>query len=189
MCIRDRDGDLHIIDLKGLDYDDEKWDKLLSQITLDEATNFIQLGGSGIEPIASIDLIGGLDADGPNGIIDAFGGKVLSTYWKSSESDDPTYVSSKDENASYECGTFPTEPTLAATFNKELAADQGDIFAEDSLWTNITTIYAPGLNLQDVYKRQEKRICLTNKRKGLLLCVNGQVLTANCVCILGMQKV
>lgn len=142
-----QDGDLHIIDLKGLDYDDEKWDQLLSQITLDEATNFIQLGGSGIEPIASIDLIGGLDADGPNGIIDAFGGKVLSTYWKSSESDDPTYVSSKDENASYECGTFPTEPTLAATFNKELAADQGDIFAEDSLWTNITTIYAPGLNL------------------------------------------
>lgn len=142
-----QDGDLHIIDLKGLDYDDEKWDQLLSQITLDEATNFIQLGGSGIEPIAYIDLIGGLDADGPNGIIDAFGGKVLSTYWKSSESDDPTYVSSKDENASYECGTFPTEPTLAATFNKELAADQGDIFAEDSLWTNITTIYAPGLNL------------------------------------------
>ena len=67
--------------------------------------------------------------------------------YKRQESDDPTYVSSKDENASYECGTFPTEPTLAATFNKELAADQGDIFAEDSLWTNITTIYAPGLNL------------------------------------------
>lgn len=141
-----QDGDLHIIDLKGLDYDDEKG-SAAEPDTLDEATNFIQLGGSGIEPIASIDLIGGLDADGPNGIIDAFGGKVLSTYWKSSESDDPTYVSSKDENASYECGTFPTEPTLAATFNKELAADQGDIFAEDSLWTNITTIYAPGLNL------------------------------------------
>lgn len=78
---------------------------------------------------------------------DAFGGKTLSTYWKASESGDPCYVSSKDENASYECGTFPTEPTLAATFNKDLAAEQGDIFAEDSLWSNITTIYAPGLNL------------------------------------------
>lgn len=140
-------GDLSIIDLKGADFDDERWDQLLSQITLEEACTFIQLGGSGIEPIASIDLIGGLDADGPNGILDAFGGKTLSTYWKSSESEDPCYVSSKDENASYECGTFPTSPTLAATFNKELAEEQGYIFGEDSLWSNITTIYAPGLNL------------------------------------------
>lgn len=114
-------------------------------ISKDDDTSEVKWGQDG--DLHIIDLIGGLDADGPNGIIDAFGGKVLSTYWKSSESDDPTYVSSKDENASYECGTFPTEPTLAATFNKELAADQGDIFAEDSLWTNITTIYAPGLNL------------------------------------------
>ena len=145
-----QDGDLHIIDMKGVDFDDERWEQLLSQITLEEACTFIQLGGSGIEPIASIDLIGGLDADGPNGILDAFGGKTLSTYWKSSESEDPNYVSSKDANASYECGTFPTSPTLASTFNKELAEEQGYIFGEDSLWSNITTIYAPGLNLHRI---------------------------------------
>jgi beta-glucosidase len=131
----------------GTEYDNESWDMILDQIDLKEASTFIQLGGSGIEAIKSIVLPAGVDADGPNGILDAFGGKVLSTYWTEKEKDEPTYVGPDDENAKYQLGTFPTEPTVAATFSKTLASEMGYIFGEDSLWSNITTIYAPGLNI------------------------------------------
>lgn len=141
------DTDYQLSMMIGTDYNDESWNLVLDQILLKEAATFIQLGGSGIEAIPSIVSPAGVDADGPNGILDAFGGKVLSTYWTEDEKEDPCYVSAEDENAKYQLGTFPTEPTIAATFSKELAAQMGYIFGEDSLWSNITTIYAPGLNI------------------------------------------
>ncbi len=39
---------------------------------------------------------------------------------------------------------MPTEPVVAATFNKELVQREGEIFGEDSLWSNIASILGPG---------------------------------------------
>ena len=41
---------------------------------------------------------------------------------------------------------MPTEPVVASTFNKALVEREGELFGEDSLWSNITSIFAPGLN-------------------------------------------
>ena len=55
---------------------------------------------------------------------------------------------------------MPTEPVVAATFNKELVEREGELFGEDGLWSNANSIAAPGLNIHrapycsDVYKRQ-----------------------------------
>lgn len=42
---------------------------------------------------------------------------------------------------------MPTEPVVAATFNKELTEREGEILGEISLWSNIPAIMGPGLCL------------------------------------------
>ena len=43
--------------------------------------------------------------------------------------------------------SMPTEPVVAATFNKELVEREGELFGEDGLWSNANSIAAPGLNI------------------------------------------
>ena len=62
-------------------------------------------------------------------------------------SDEPTYVSGSETYANYAINTMPTEPVVAATFNKELVAREGELFGEDSLWANSHEYHAPGMNL------------------------------------------
>lgn len=84
--------------------------------------------------------------DGPLGFaFDQVGGYYLN--WQPENSSEPTYVSEKDEYANYSMAVFPTEPVVAATFNKELVEREGEIMGETGLWANITAIMAPGLNL------------------------------------------
>ena len=55
------------------------------------------------------------------------------TRWNESNSSEPTYVSSDNEYASYSMSSMPTEPVVAATFNKELVEREGELFGEDGL--------------------------------------------------------
>lgn len=83
--------------------------------------------------------------DGPVGFVS----DQLASYaanWTASESDEPTYVASDDEYALWQMPTMPTEPVVAATFNKELAEREGELFGEDSLWANASSLFGPGLN-------------------------------------------
>ncbi|MFR5152732.1 MAG: hypothetical protein ACLTER_27220 [Ruminococcus sp.] len=52
-----------------------------------------------------------------------------------------------NEYASYSMSSMPTEPVVAATFNKELVEREGELFGEDGLWSNANSIAAPGLNI------------------------------------------
>ena len=126
--------------------DDEIWDKLVDQMTLDEAIQFIEKGGDDVENVDSILLLRTYANDGPLGFTyDQVGG--YSIRWQSSNSDEPTYTTEKDECADYSMATMPTEPVVAATFNKELEAREGELFAEDGLWSNETSLFAPGVNI------------------------------------------
>lgn len=129
-----------------LPLDDEKWDQLVSQMTLDEALNFIENNGEGLQNIASINYPGNANNDGPIGFVfDQVAGYYVK--WSDSDSNEPTYVSEDDEAGTYSMAVMPTEPVVAATFNKELVEREGEILGEESLWCNIPSIMAPGLNL------------------------------------------
>lgn len=140
------DTDYQLSMMAGAAYDDPNWGLLLDQLTLEDACYMVRTGGDGIQPITSTVMPEGMGADGPNGIIDVFGGRQLKTYWTEDQQDDPCYVAPDDPYADYECGTFPNQPVVAATFNKELVSEMGLVFGEDSLWSNTTLIFAPGLN-------------------------------------------
>jgi beta-glucosidase len=128
------------------DIDDEIWTQLVDQMTLDEAIQFIEKGGDDIENIDSI-LLGRTYAnDGPLGFTyDQVGGYYI--RWNASNSSEPTYVAESDEYADYSMNTMPTDPVVAATFNKELEAREGELFAEDALWSNESSLFAPGVNI------------------------------------------
>ena len=62
-------------------------------------------------------------------------------------SSESTYVDGSGECENYASPVFPTEPIVAATFNKELVEREGELMGEQSLWSNTVSIYGPGLNL------------------------------------------
>ncbi len=137
----DEEGNVSAVDL-----DDPLWDQLLDQITLDEAIQFIEKGGDDVENIDSIMLTRNYSQDGPVGFaFDQVAGYFV--RWSEDMADEPTYTAESDEMGTYSMATMPTEPIVAATFNKELAQREGELFGEDALWANISSIFAPGVNL------------------------------------------
>ena len=129
-----------------VDIEDESWDLLVEELTLEEAINFIENNGEGLQSIESIGYPANASQDGPIGVAyDQVAGYAVK--WSESEADEPTYVSSDDEYAYYSMAVMPTEPVVAATFNQELVEREGEIFGEISLWSNIPSFMSPGLNL------------------------------------------
>lgn len=125
--------------------EDEMWDLLVNEITIEDAMTFVQ--NSGKQSIPYIGYQAGMINDGPIGF--AFD-QVPAGYrqnWQPSDSKEPTYVGAEEELGGYSMAVMPTEPVVAATFNKELAEREGEIFGEMGLWANITQQMAPGLNL------------------------------------------
>lgn len=126
---------------------DPKWDALMDQLTLEEAATFIEKAGDkNFEKLDSIFLPEAIWYDGPIGYsYDQISGYM--TRWTESNATEPTYVSAENEFAAYSMSSMPTEPVVAATFNKELVEREGELFGEDALWANANSIAAPGLNI------------------------------------------
>lgn len=68
-------GDLQLVDLRGLDYDDPKWEELLNQLTVSEMEDLIALGGYQTAPVDSIGKVNTYDCDGPASINNNFTGQ------------------------------------------------------------------------------------------------------------------
>ena len=126
-------------------FDDPLWDELIDNITLEEAVDSMANAGSNFQPINSIGLHEVTAYDGPVGFVsDQVPGYTAN--WDASQSDEPTYVGPDSEYAMWHMPTMPTEPVVAATFNVELVEREGELFGEDSLWSNACSIFGPGLN-------------------------------------------
>ena len=129
-----------------VDINDPSWDQLVEQVTLEEAIVFIENNGEGLQSIPSIGYPANANNDGPIGFIF---GQVPGFYvrWTGTDGTEPTYVSETDEFGTWSMGVMPTEPVVAATWNKELVLREGEMLGEISLWGNIPSIMAPGMSL------------------------------------------
>ena len=142
--------DMLLVDENGefagsIAFDDPLWDELIDEVTLEEAVTFMAGAGGNFEPISSIGLHVVTAYDGPVGFVsDQVPG--YTSNWTESESSEPTYVGPDNEYAMWQMPTMPTEPVVAATFNQELVEREGELFGEDSLWSNASSIFGPGLN-------------------------------------------
>ena len=60
---------VRLADLRGKDYDDPQWDKLLDQLTFDNMDNMIAMAGYGTAAIKNIGKVKLTDLDGPAALI------------------------------------------------------------------------------------------------------------------------
>ena len=139
------DNGLTLADLKGnTDFADEKWSELMDQITLEECMIRVGFGGTSTKPIESISSPEAVQNDGPNG----FNSYTLGQYANTdTSSPDPCAVDPDDKNLNYKFGTMVSEPVIAQTFSKQLAAEYGQVIGNYSLWSNLTIFWGAGTNL------------------------------------------
>lgn len=139
------DNGLTLADLKGVsDINDERWDMLMDEITLEECMIRTGFGGTSTKVIESIMSPETIQNDGPNGIYSYPLGQYANT---DPSTGDPCVVDANDPNLTYKMGTMVNETVIAQTFNKDLAADYGRVIGNYSLWANTTIFWGIGTNL------------------------------------------
>lgn len=139
------DNGLTLADLKGVsDINDERWDMLMDEITLEECMIRTGFGGTSTKVIESIMSPEAIQNDGPNGIYSYPLGQYANT---DKASGDPCAVDANDTNLAYKFGTMVNETVIAQTFNKDLAADYGRVIGNYSLWSNLPIFWGCGTNL------------------------------------------
>lgn len=111
-----------VSDLINADYDDPKWDDLVSQLSYTQMTKLIRIGGYATQQLDKIGLPATTDKDGPSGISGSLVGGVS-------------------------CMAWPAEVVMASTWNKEMIEKLGVLFGEDSITANVAGVYGPGANI------------------------------------------
>lgn len=112
---------LKLSDMRGLDYDDPQWDKLLDQVTLDEMKILVGNAGWMTAGVKSVDKPALVECDGPNGINNIIG-RVNGTQ-------------------------LTGQSNLGYTWNTELAARVGELFGQEAKALNIAGVYAPAADM------------------------------------------
>ena len=115
------DNGLTCDDMIGADYDDERWDDLVNQMTQAEQVNIVGLAGWGTDAVESVGKPKTYYQDGPQGI--------------------QNYVSSE---SGYQ---FTDQNMLGATWNKELAYTEGDLISLENANFGASMWWGPGMNI------------------------------------------
>lgn len=116
-------SDLKLLDLRGADPDDPRWEELLSQLTARETYDLIRHAGYGTAALPKLTVPGVIHKDGPAGISSTLAGGNL------------------------HCMAYPPAVVLASTWNQELAEARGRMVGEDSLFSGVAVWYAPAMNI------------------------------------------
>ena len=118
MPIFNENNGLSLIMLKGIEYDNELWDKLLNQMTYQEMSYLITNGQHNTVLVESVNKPATRDENGPNGVSGSLTGTA-----------------------------FPSEGIWASSFNPVLLKKAGEALGEDAIAAGITGLYASGVNI------------------------------------------
>ena len=112
---------LKLVELRGVDYNDPKWDDLLDQMTIEDMQQTIGFGGYQTAAVTSIEKVRTNDCDGPASINNNFTG-----------------VGSVG---------FPAATLIGMTWSKELAYSFGDSIGEMANEMDTSGWYGPAMNI------------------------------------------
>lgn len=110
----------------SVDYDDPRWETLISQMSLAEMEELIGRGGYGTIAVESIDKLAATEYDGPTG---------FSNFLKASL------------DIEQDTTGFCSEPIMAATWNIDLLEEYGRAVALEGNAFGNNGWYAPGMNI------------------------------------------
>lgn len=114
---------IDFVDMKNVPFEDEKWDKFISQLTLDELCVSVS-DARGIAAVAKVNKPMNAIAEGPEGLLAKF------KYG--------------DKRA---CTGFATLPTTTATWDHVMQGRYGEMMGEEALFSGVAMVNAPGCNI------------------------------------------
>jgi beta-glucosidase len=118
------DNGKQLKDYTGVDINDESWNELLDQLTVDELVSLSTLGGYRTVEVESVGKPATLDYDGP------------------------AAINNMNMAANGQSGTaFPSEIMIASTWNLELAEAMGEHIGAEAKAYGVTGWYAPAMNV------------------------------------------
>lgn len=128
------DTKVKLHDVIGLDYEHEKWDELLDQLTIEEMAGVIGSGCYSTKQILRINKPRTIDTDGPVGFT--------------------MFLSMSSTPTVYDTGYYMSGCVLAATYNVDLAYEMGVSIGNESILGNLrgdgtpySGWYAPAVNI------------------------------------------
>lgn len=114
-------NDIELADLRGVDYDDAKWEELLDNMTISDMDTVIALGGYQTAAASSVGKIQTIDCDGPASINNNFTGTGSIG--------------------------FPSAVMIACTWNDEIAMEFGESIGKMADEMGVSGWYAPAMNI------------------------------------------
>ncbi len=120
MPTTDADNGITLIDLRGLDYDDELWDSLLDELSVDDMTSMLNDCAYNTPAVSTIGKPATSEPDGPAGF---------------------TSLTGATGNCAY-CSEF----VMAQTWNTELMNRMGQMIGQEALASGYNGWYAPAMN-------------------------------------------
>ena len=111
---------IQMVDMRGLDYDDPKWETFLDQLTIPEMVQLISVGGYQSGAVSSIGKTQQIDCDGPASINNNLTGKGSIG--------------------------FPAAVMIASTWNEDLAHEFGSSIGQMADEMGVSGWYAPAMN-------------------------------------------
>ncbi|HBK02518.1 MAG TPA: hypothetical protein DDY77_05780, partial [Clostridiales bacterium] len=122
------DATLLLKDMATVDFDSEKWNSFISQLTVDEMYDLTQNGAFQTLDILRLGVPLTIEADGPVG-----------------------FVASMDKSSVYGTNAYCCEVMVGSTWSVELAREMGESIADEAYWgdqknggTPYSGLYAPG---------------------------------------------
>lgn len=119
------DNGLELIDMRGLDFDDEQWEDLLDELTPEDYFVSIGQGGYGTAGLESIQKPFNVDADTAAGLIYGGSGSTMSG----------------------DAMMFCTPVVVACTYNQDIYTAYGEMIGNEALLGGATGWYAPSMNI------------------------------------------
>lgn len=120
MPTMEADNGLQLADLTGKSYDDKDWDKLLDQLSFDDMSTLINVGGWQTAEIKSVGKVATSDCDGPAGL--------------------NNFITKANGTA------YPSEVLIAQTWNKDLAKEIGTSMGQEYADADNYGWYGPAMN-------------------------------------------
>ncbi len=111
---------LSLAAMRGLDYDDPQWEKLLDQLTTPEMDTMVAIGGYQTSAAKSVNKVGTVDCDGPASINNNFTGTGSIG--------------------------FPSAVMIASTWNQDIAEAFGESIGKMADEMDVSGWYAPAMN-------------------------------------------
>ncbi len=138
---------LVLLDMKGLSYENPLWEDLLDQLTWDETVDLLSNGRHKTQPIESVSKPGTGDENGPNGLSQRYAAPSGGGRFNGPTNPYAARIADPDLDQGYTTTGFSSNGVMAASFNKDLAAEVGKQIGEEGYWAGMSGLLGGGFNV------------------------------------------